>query len=87
ASGRGGRRMMDKALGYSQMKFNYITDYGTDIKERTTQLEMIWVNRDNFKEGIDVEKWLEIQVEALETSMKELSRYLIPIKTYMEDES
>lgn len=78
---------MDKALGYSQMKFNYITDYGTDIKERTTQMEMIWSNRDNFKEGIDVEKWLESQVEALETSMKELSRYLEPIKAYMEDKS
>ncbi|EYT96281.1 hypothetical protein [Enterococcus mundtii] len=78
---------MEKALGYSQMKFNYITDYGTDIKERTTQMEMIWINRDNFKEGIDVEKWLESQVEALETSMKELSRYLEPIKAYMEEKS
>lgn len=78
---------MEKALGYSQMKFNYITDYGTDIKERTTQMEMVWSNRDNFKDGIDVEKWLESQVEALEKSMKELSRYLEPIKAYMEDKS
>lgn len=76
---------MEKALGYSQTRLNYITECGTDIKERTTRLEMTWANRDNFKEEFDVEEWIRRQVENLENSMKELSRYLEPIEAYKEE--
>lgn len=71
---------MEKAFGYSQMKFNYITDYANDIAERSVQLEMAWSNRDNFKSEIDVQEWMKNQVEALEMSMRELSKYLKPDK-------
>ncbi|MDT2794277.1 hypothetical protein P7H53_06005 [Enterococcus thailandicus] len=71
---------MEKAFGYSQMRFNYITDYANDIAERAVQMEMVWVNRDNFKAGVDVEEWLKSQVEDLEISMRGLSNYLKPMK-------
>ncbi|MFW8620873.1 hypothetical protein [Enterococcus thailandicus] len=71
---------MEKAFGYSQMRFNYITDYANDIAERAVQMEMVWVNRDNFKSGIDVEEWLKSQAEDLEISMRGLSNYLKPMK-------
>ncbi|MBK0036699.1 MULTISPECIES: hypothetical protein [unclassified Enterococcus] len=71
---------MKKAFGYSQMKFNYITDYANDIAERSVQLEMAWSNRDNFKSEIDVQEWMKNQVEALEMSMRELSKHLKPDK-------
>ncbi|MFS0952441.1 hypothetical protein ACFC3A_12555 [Enterococcus thailandicus] len=71
---------MEKAFGYSQMRFNYITDYANDIAERAVQIEMVWVNRDNFKAGVDVEEWLKSQVEDLEISMRGLSNYLKPMK-------
>lgn len=67
---------MEKAFGYSQMRFNYITDYANDIAERAVQMEMVWVNRDNFKAGVDVEEWLKSQAEDLEISMRGLSNYL-----------
>ncbi|WP_270660707.1 hypothetical protein [Enterococcus thailandicus] len=71
---------MEKAFGYSQMRFNYITDYANDIAERAVQMEMVWVNRDNFKAGVDVEEWLKSQAEDLEISMRGLSNYLKPMK-------
>lgn len=71
---------MEKAFGYSQMRFNYITDYAIDIAERAVQMEMVWVNRDNFKAGVDVEEWLKSQAEDLEISMRGLSNYLKPMK-------
>lgn len=71
---------MEKAFGYSQMRFNYITDYANDIAERAVQMEMVWVNRDNFKAGVNVEEWLKNQAEDLEISMRELSNYLKPMK-------
>lgn len=42
--------------GYSQMLFNYITDYSQGINETVSQMEFIWQNRDNFKEDIEVEE-------------------------------
>lgn len=77
---------MEKAFGYSQMKFNRITDYANDIAERSVMLEMAWSNRDNFKSEVDVQEWMKNQVEALEISMRELSKYLKPDKDYIKQE-
>ncbi|WP_394898651.1 hypothetical protein [Enterococcus gallinarum] len=77
---------MEKAFGYSQMKFNYITDYANDIAERSVQLEMAWSNRDNFKSEIDLQEWMKNQVETLEMSMRGLSKYLKPDKDYIKQE-
>ncbi|MGF2079728.1 hypothetical protein [Enterococcus casseliflavus] len=77
---------MEKVFGYSQMKFNYITDYANDIAERSVQLEMAWSNRDNFKSEVDVQEWMKNQVEALEISMRELSKHLKPDKDYIKKE-
>lgn len=77
---------MDKALGYSQMKFNYITDYANNIAEKAVQMEMAWQNRKNFKDSIDIEQWLIGQAEYIERAMKELSSYLEPISSYYEEE-
>ncbi|WP_107367727.1 hypothetical protein, partial [Shigella sp. SHS-8] len=62
---------MEKAFGYSQMRFNYITDNANNIAERAVQMEMAWINRDKFKAGVDVEEWLKSQAEDLEISMRE----------------
>lgn len=77
---------MEKAFGYSQMKFNYITDYANDIAERSVQLEMAWSNRDNFKSEIDLQEWMKNQVETLEMSMRGLSKYLKLDKDYIKQE-
>lgn len=77
---------MEKAFGYSQMKFNYITDYANSIAESAVQMEMAWQNRENFKEDIDIELWLIRQVESIDQAMKELSVYLEPVSSFYESE-
>jgi len=47
---------MKKEYGYSQMLFNYITDYAQGINETAIQMEFVWRNRDKFKEDVDVKK-------------------------------
>ena len=46
---------MKQELGYTQYKFNYITDYARQIDESATRMEFIWQNRDSFKDNVDVE--------------------------------
>ncbi|MGM0189670.1 hypothetical protein [Enterococcus sp. AZ147] len=75
---------MEKAFGYSQMKFNYITDYANSIAESAVQMEMAWQNRENFKEDIDIEQWLIRQTENIDQAMKELSVYLEPLSSFYE---
>ncbi|MGG5325484.1 hypothetical protein IGJ83_002679 [Enterococcus pernyi] len=77
---------MEKAFGYSQMKFNYITDYANSIAESAVQMEMAWQNRKNFKEDIDIEQWLIRQAESIDQAMKELSVYLEPVSSFYESE-
>lgn len=77
---------MEKAFGYSQMKFNYITDYANSIAESAVQMEMAWQNRENFKEDIDIEQWLIRQKESIDQAMKELSVYLEPLSSFYESE-
>ncbi|MFW8618654.1 hypothetical protein ACOJB1_12485 [Enterococcus innesii] len=77
---------MERAFGYSQMRFNYITDYANSIAESAVQMEMAWQNRKNFKEDIDIEQWLIRQAESIEQAMKELSTYLEPASAFYESE-
>lgn len=77
---------MEKAFGYSQMKFNYITDYANSIAESAVQMEMAWQNRENFKEDIDIGQWLIRQTESIDQAMKELSVYLEPLSSFYESE-
>lgn len=76
---------MERAFGYSQMRFNYITDYANNIAESAVQMEWAWQNRKNFKEDIDIEQWLIRQAESIEQAMKELSTYLEPVESFHEE--
>ena len=77
---------MEKELGYSQMKFNYITDYANQIAEESTRMEMAWQNRKNFNSEVDLEKWLEGQRRDINDRMTTLNQYLEPIEAYMNKE-
>ncbi|UDM79585.1 hypothetical protein [Vagococcus fluvialis] len=74
---------MEKELGYSQMRFNYITDYANQISEEATRMEMAWQNRKNFNSEVDLEKWLEGQRRDINDMMTTLNQYLEPIEAYM----
>lgn len=63
--------------GYSQMLFNYITDYSQGINETVSQMEFIWQNRDNFKEDVDVE-------EAIKKFKKDIEEKVEPFLSYLE---
>lgn len=77
---------MEKELGYSQMRFNYITDYANQISEEATRMEMAWQNRKNFTSEVDLEKWLEGQRKDIEDMTKSLNQYLEPLEAYMNKE-
>lgn len=70
---------MKEEFGYTQMLFNYITDYANSISEQAVRMEMAWHNRDCFSEEVDVEKWLDGQRKEMETSMESLKQYLKPL--------
>lgn len=71
---------MKKEYGYSQMLFNYITDYAQGINETASQMEFIWQNRDNFKENVDVEEVIKIFKEDIEGKVKLFLSYLEPLE-------
>ena len=71
---------MKKEYGYSQMLFNYITDYEQGINETASQMEFIWQNRDNFKENVDVEEVIKIFKEDIEGKVKLFLSYLEPLE-------
>lgn len=75
---------MEKEFGYSQMRFNNITDYANSIAESAIQMEMAWQNRKHFTDNVDVEKWLQGQVETIERKLSELSNYLQPLDAFNE---
>ena len=66
--------------GYSQMLFNYITDYSQGINETVSQMEFIWQNRDNFKEDIDMEEVIKTFKEDIEEKVKYFLSYLEPLE-------
>ena len=66
--------------GYSQMLFNYITDYAQGINETAIQMEFVWRNRDKFKEDVDVKKAMEVFKEDIEGSVKLFLSYLEPLE-------
>lgn len=71
---------MKKEYGYSQMLFNYITDYAQGINETVSQMEFIWQNRDNFKEDVDVEEVIKTFKEDIEEKVKYFLSYLEPLE-------
>lgn len=71
---------MKKEYGYSQMLFNYITDYAQGINETVSQMEFIWQNRDNFKEDVDVEEVIKTFKEDIEGKVKYFLSYLEPLE-------
>lgn len=73
---------MERELGYSQMKFNYITDYANSISEQAIRMEWAWQNRKNFTSEVNLEEWLAGQVQELEDSMESLKNYLEPLEAF-----
>ncbi|WMM20150.1 hypothetical protein RCG51_10110 [Lactococcus lactis] len=69
---------MKQELGYTQYKFNYITDYAKQIDELATRMEFIWQNRDSFKDNVDVEVALENALKNIERQIEEFKGYLKP---------
>ena len=71
---------MKKEYGYSQMLFNYITDYAQGINETVSQMEFIWQNRDNFKEDVDIEEAIKKFKKDIEEKVELFLSYLEPLK-------
>ena len=69
---------MKQELGYTQYKFNYITDYAKQIDKSATRMEFIWQNRDSFKDNVDVEVALENALKNIERQIEEFKGYLKP---------
>ena len=69
---------MKKELGYTQYKFNYITDYAKQINKSATRMEFIWQNRGEFKDNVDVAVALENALENIERQIEEFKGYLKP---------
>ncbi|WP_461217377.1 DUF1497 domain-containing protein [Lactococcus cremoris] len=65
-------------LGYTQYKFNYITDYAKQIDKSATRMEFIWQNRGGFKDNVDVAVALENALENIERQIEEFKGYLKP---------
>ena len=69
---------MKEEFGYSQLRFNYITDYANTIAEQAIQMEMAWQNRNGFKDDVNVEEWINNQKSQIERNIEEFKRYLQP---------
>lgn len=69
---------MKEEYGYSQYRFNYITDYANAIAEKAVQMEMAWANRDSFKDDVDVNNWINHQRNEIERTVDEFKQYLQP---------
>ncbi|WP_285151949.1 hypothetical protein [Lactococcus petauri] len=69
---------MKQELGYTQYKFNYITDYAKQIDKSATRMEFIWQNRDSFKDNVDVSIALENALKNIERQIEEFRGYLKP---------
>ena len=66
--------------GYSQMLFNYITDYSQGINETVSQMEFIWQNRDSFKEDIEIEEVIKKFKKDIEEKVELFLSYLEPLE-------
>ena len=69
---------MKQELGYTQYKFNYITDYAKQIDKSATRMEFIWQNRDSFKDNVDIEVALDNALKNIERQIEEFKGYLKP---------
>ena len=69
---------MKQELGYTQYKFNYITNYAKQIDKSATRMEFIWQNRGEFKDNVDVAVALENALKNIERQIEEFKGYLKP---------
>ncbi|AWN65516.1 hypothetical protein LL14B4_04735 [Lactococcus lactis subsp. lactis] len=69
---------MKQELGYTQYKFNYITDYAKQIDKSATRMEFIWQNRESFKDNVDIEVALGNALKNIERQIEEFKGYLKP---------
>lgn len=66
--------------GYSQMKMNYINDVARTILRMTTEMEFAWRIQNDFKDGTDMEKFLEGSRKEIEQQIEYLQGYLKPFE-------
>lgn len=67
-------------LGYSQYQLSYIVGHAQGIQKQAVQLEMIWANREVFKNDIDMAKAITDKVKEVKKSIEYLEAYLEPTK-------
>ena len=67
-------------LGYSQYQLSYIVGHAQGIQKQAIQLEMIWANREVFKNDIDMAKAIADKVKEVKKSIEYLEAYLEPTK-------
>lgn len=65
--------------GYSQMRMNYINDVSRTILRMTTEMEFAWRVQSDFKDGADMEKFLEGSRKEIEQQIEYLKGYLQPL--------
>lgn len=65
--------------GYSQMKMNYINDVARTILRMTTEMEFAWRIQNDFKDNVDMEKFLEGSRKEIEQQIEYLKGYLQPL--------
>ncbi|MFR4750663.1 hypothetical protein ABE883_19170 [Enterococcus raffinosus] len=68
------------SLGYSQNQLSYIVAHAQGIQKQAVQLEMIWANREVFKNDIDIAKAIADKVKEVKKSIEYLEEYLEPTK-------
>lgn len=66
--------------GYSQMKMNYINDVARTILRMTTEMEFAWRIQNDFKDNVDMEKFLEGSRKEIEQQIEYLQGYLKPFE-------
>lgn len=66
--------------GYNQMKMNYINDVARTILQMTTEMEFAWRIQNDFKDNVDMEKFLEGSRKEIEQQIEYLQGYLKPFE-------
>lgn len=70
----------ESALGYTQYRFNCITDHTNAIQKNAVKMEMAWQNRDNYNESADIGNFLERQTKEINRLIESLQSYLEPLE-------
>lgn len=73
--------------GYNQMKMNYINDTAKAIVRMTQEMEFAWRIQGDFKEEVDMEKYLASSRKEIEAQIEYLKGYLKPFEREEDEES